>query len=252
MKHPNQTSEKKAHVNQKLLRYSSAAGAAIALANSADAGIMEVDVTGWSLQLSAANESLDFTTDLNGDSVNDFTFFGTRSQGVFGYTYNTTLGGTTYITTGSFAYGTFSIQRINPANAVAQDSVGDVRTLAPGSGVVPALGAGQGGGGIFLTTSFYSGAGSFNPASGDSFTGLIGLSFDISGNTHYAWLEVLVSRDISGRPETLEVLSGAYETTAGVDIAAGAIPEPASVGTGLGLLALGAAGLRRMRSESRK
>jgi MYXO-CTERM domain-containing protein len=94
-----------------------------------------------------------------------------------------------------------------------------------------------------------TGAFPFAPANNASETGFVGIEFDISGEIHYGWLEVLVSRE-NDRPAGLEVLSAAYETTPGADIQTGAIPEPASVGLGLGLLALGAAGVRRSRMRS--
>ena len=67
----------------------------------------------------------------------------------------------------------------------------------------------------------------------------LGYRFLIDGNTHYGWVQVDVSADLLNATIT----GIAYETTPGLGIAAGAIPEP----TSLALLAAGAGalGLRR-------
>ncbi|MEM0965135.1 MAG: hypothetical protein AAGJ81_03145 [Verrucomicrobiota bacterium] len=76
---------------------------------------------------------------------------------------------------------------------------------------------------------------------------LIGFRFDISGNTHYGWLRLEPTAGPVGRGITIS--EAYYESTPDTPIAAGAIPEPANAAVGLGLLALGAAGLRRWRRD---
>ncbi|QDV74298.1 PEP-CTERM sorting domain-containing protein [Botrimarina mediterranea] len=80
----------------------------------------------------------------------------------------------------------------------------------------------------------------------DNFTGTRGYAavrFDIPGGSpHYGYLDVAVND--SGSQLTL--FGGAYESVSGVGIRAGAVPEPA----GLGLLAMGAAGVAAWRRRS--
>ena len=249
MAQTSQKSSKKARFQTKLLKYSTAAGAALTLSHSADAVINTIDVTGLSLTLSGDNASDSFDLDLNGDSTIDYSFNGRNSK-----TFQPII---TFIPTsfGSFPFtiGTFSvysgvISGTNANNKFALD--GNIAKLGTGSGVKAAVSTSSAGAGTFIRS--YNGglSGNFTPSFSGSDSGFVGLKFDISGADHYGWLEVIVSRS-GGRPSELSVLSGAYETQPGVDIAAGAIPEPASVGMGLGLLALGAAGVRSMRRQPR-
>jgi hypothetical protein len=68
-----------------------------------------------------------------------------------------------------------------------------------------------------------------------------------SANNHYGWLEVTWS----SASDTFEILSGAYESTAGMGISAGAtsaIPEPTAAVMSLGALAAGACIRRRKQA----
>jgi hypothetical protein len=79
-------------------------------------------------------------------------------------------------------------------------------------------------------------------------TGYFGFKFTNSGNTHYGWAEMTLSTN------SLQVtINEAWynDTPDGSVVVGAAVPEPAEVGLGLGVLALGAAGLRRMR-QARK
>ncbi|MEM1223918.1 MAG: hypothetical protein AAGH40_14290 [Verrucomicrobiota bacterium] len=78
----------------------------------------------------------------------------------------------------------------------------------------------------------------------------VGFRFDSEGTTVYGWAELTLTEidtpPNSNIPVEFAISRFAYDDT-GISITAGAIPEPAAAATGLGLLALGAAGLRRMR-----
>ncbi len=53
----------------------------------------------------------------------------------------------------------------------------------------------------------------------------LGVSFQINGNTHYGWIQIDNPLDVPGG-----TLTGfAYESTPGIGIVAGAVPEPSSV-----------------------
>ena len=88
-------------------------------------------------------------------------------------------------------------------------------------------------------------------------TGYIGFRFQHSDNVYNGWLRVGVSFD-GDNPVGISLLSknsssdiyGAWSTGdihAGEVVSVAAVPEPAQVATGLGLLALGAAGVREFR-----
>lgn len=78
-------------------------------------------------------------------------------------------------------------------------------------------------------------------------SGYIGFQFKPENTTLYGWAEVILTESPS---LSFRVVQWAYEDL-GANIKTGdtgaAIPEPAGAATGLGLLALGAAGVRRMR-----
>ena len=82
-------------------------------------------------------------------------------------------------------------------------------------------------------------------------TGFAGVRFKIGSNTagpnyHYAWLRV----QINAAGDFLTIIDWAYEDQPGVAIAAGATPEPGTGAmVGLGLLALGARGVRHRRKR---
>lgn len=85
----------------------------------------------------------------------------------------------------------------------------------------------------------------FNLVSG----AFIGLSFPISGQTHYGWVRVTINNAAG----LFTVNDWAYESTPGTGINAGAtsaIPEPASAGLLAALTVGGAVAMRRRRSTA--
>ena len=79
----------------------------------------------------------------------------------------------------------------------------------------------------------------------DVANGLLGISFDIDGATHYGWI-----RMSNSDPFNLVVNDWAWETEPGVGIALGAIPEPSSLAmflAGCGTIL----GVRLFRKRSR-
>lgn len=86
----------------------------------------------------------------------------------------------------------------------------------------------------------------------------VGFRFEIDDgiengdDTHYGWVEMTPTFGVGN---SIEFHRWAYNSIAGEAIQIGqtsAVPEPATAATGLGLLALGAAGLRRQRWLKRK
>jgi len=79
--------------------------------------------------------------------------------------------------------------------------------------------------------------------------GFLGFRFEIDGEDHFGWARVSVSQVDANDPSTFLDLTAvihdfAYESEPNTPIAAGAVPEPSS----LGLLALGCVGVLAMRA----
>ena len=72
---------------------------------------------------------------------------------------------------------------------------------------------------------------------------LIGFQFESEGNVHYAWARLSYVFAPGARKLNLTIHDAWYNAGAGESIRAGEVPEPG----GLGLLALGAAGILRRR-----
>lgn len=85
----------------------------------------------------------------------------------------------------------------------------------------------------------------------------VGFKFDRNGSTHYGIADLSYGNSIAsfdnGTPLSLILDNVRWNNVAGQGITGAgiAVPEPASLATGLGLLALGAAGLRAWRRQPR-
>jgi hypothetical protein len=231
----------------------SAALAAVGVASSATAQIVTTTMTP-SLVLSGATDSHDVGFVFGPASFN---FHGSRTANMAGPT---------------FIKGHLTVQGIN-AGVAAGD--GTLRRVAYGTEVKAGVGLGGlqfGGNGFAFRTHDnntlarygYFPFGNFVPphflATADpqlTKTGYVGFKRVQEGHTYYGWLHITVS-GADGRPTSIALTPGpntGYVTGAYIDrlngtITAGqvsAIPEPASVATGLALFALGAAGVREHR-----
>ena len=197
----------------RLAKYSAAAGAAGLMAGGAQATIIYSGAQNIAIgQFSSQDLNLD------GDAYNDILLknyvFGGNYQGA---TVNFAPGKVVGFTTG-----------LNYATALSAGDTIDATTTAGGPSVVSLAYANN------PDSQFDSASGAF-----------IGLEFPINATSHFGWVRV----DIDNAAGTFNIVDWAYESTPGVGIEAGAIPEPGS----LALLAAGAAGvagLRRRKKES--
>ena len=123
--------------------------------------------------------------------------------------------------------------------------------------------AGQGEGTIIDLAGFSDGGSAragnedWLKATPGSISGYIGFKATVSSEDIYGWIKVSVrtiawpeSTTHATRPDRLTIYSYGYQPS-GADIVAGAIPEPSTTATALGLLALGAVGIARKRKQKK-
>jgi len=223
MAHKNTLEQKRTRRLQKqLTAYSVAAGAALALVNPTDASIVHNTGFTGSLSVSPGNP---VAIDINGAGGNDFNFTALTStlgpftdRGVL-YAIGVNAGAKVRVPAGMFYAINFST----------------------GEPIVP------GTSGLWQThpvlQSIWNGAGA-GPFNG--LQGYIGIIFSISGNQHLGWIQYQGDLD----SPTGTILGWAYESNPSTPINAGAVPLPGTFG--LGLLALGAAGVARLRHRKKE
>lgn len=207
-----------------------AVGTGLGLGMPADAAIVYNDIVDVTLEpFMLPNETQTHDLDLDSNGVIDFTFSQyLRPQGYCGYGCYITLLGISDVS-GAGPNGV-----MNDFNGLAPGtSIDGSQTFAPNSN----LGF----------NDYYVDFGNWD----SSTTGLLGLQFDIDGQTHYGWAQLGVGFDA----RTLTLFDFAYEDVAGQGILAGqtAVPIPAMAPLfGAAIGAMGALGFRRKKREARK
>lgn len=171
--------------------------------------------------------------DVDGDSVTDFQF-------VFRYYSATGWQALMGVSATSNSLGDPSF---SPAALYAR-SYGAGATFAPGNPAFSGPGIS-----VMILGSLYAGNlyGGFAGGGNLGVNRFLGFRFDISGTTHYGYLQARVNAN--GSVGTIDFLSAAYESTPNTAITAGAVavPEPATT-----LAALAAGGLTALQIARRR
>jgi len=225
-------------LNRRLLAYSATAGAAALGAPAASAAITVI-TSGTGGNLNFAGSAV---TDLNPAILHFGLGASPTTQTIQAAIFSAALQGRNH---GDLVTGSHSAT-FHAGGYVANDASGVIK-----------LGLGDAIDGVFYQQGVFARKtvggqfpGNFNPG-----TGYLGFKFIRSGNTYLGWLRAQVTIDGNGYPDSLSLVPkigttdvyGAYAPLS-EHLTAGAVPEPSSVAlTGLGLLALGAAGVREMR-----
>lgn len=231
----------KTRLAKKLAAYSLGIGGSTFIATCADADIIFTNFSG------SATEGNNLDLDIDGDGNADFTI-SVNQIGPNGYATNTNFVGIYGATAGAGA-------------AVGSD-------ILPFAGLI--LGANNLGFGATISgqTNFYNGNGGFQAAytaynTGNSYGqfgtatpgGYVGIQFSDSTNTQrFGWIRIDITGSATGGAGglgdvTVNVNGFAYAVDMSITAGQTAIPEPAAA-TALGLLALGAVGVRRRRKSA--
>lgn len=181
---------------------------------------------------------------------------------------NTDLGLPGFTVNNAFVFAEWNFDNAGSAEAVVTVfNAGNSVLLAFGSNFVTASGAGTGL--LNLATTAYVSSGksigvgtatvvrngqmltAVRQSGFDSgVIGYLGFQFDPGdGLQRYGWAEVIITAQLNN--SSFQVLEWAYEDTPDLAIQVGstAVPEPEMAAVGLGVLAAGAAGLRRWRKR---
>lgn len=217
-------------------RYALAATATLAAATSADAAITNFYDTGSFTLTGSFTGYYNYQNFEFSEAGISIDFWGSRSSSSDPSTFLGAIG----------AYGAANVRLLKvPSTALAIN-------FAPDADITGEFGERYA---IFFGTHSFEAEGNFSPSTGGTRQGYLGFRADLGGVMHVGWLRLELSRDANGRPAQLSLAAidgivGAFAPEA-EGIAAGQVapvPEPAAAATGLGLLALGAAGLRRRRA----
>lgn len=206
--------------------YTAAAGAALALAPSADAAIAYTDPADIVMVANGTVPiNLNNVTTVNlVDGVDDFVFAFNYTQSVT--VHPTGIGGLGIVGSTGVAHLPLRL----PSGAIVSNV--DI----PGGTVLNH--------GLLGIANWPGGSMSLAGA------GFLGVAFKIGvgaqTNTHYGWIRLGIDTNSLGDPLAVTIYDWAYETTPDTAITTGTIPEP-SPAAGLALLAAGAAGVATWR-----
>jgi hypothetical protein len=259
MNTPRASAADAAKLDSSLGRYAVAASVAITASLSADAAITNfTQVGGFSIP--GDNDSASFNFSQFGININ---FYGNRYFASYpGYftgdpssTYTTTSGSViinpgseTWVPGSFFRSARISASEANVAFAGRfnfGDTISGFNSLAMSSELISTDSS---------STGFAPFRNSFG-AFADGMPGYLGFRANVGSSTFIGWLRVGVELDGNGRPIAFNIIPdgegivGAFAPLSeGITAGATAIPEHSTAAMGLGLLALGAAGLRRRRA----
>ena len=231
-----------------IFKLSAVAGAALSVGDEVMATIQVTPSSGvQSFAFAAGTEQLSFFNDFGSPKIGSL---GLQLERING-TGTVVTGATNTINASVLGFGT-SFRFITNGGSIA--------LLAPGFSIKSTLTGGNAFGGSaesllngsrsgILGTAAVSFTGPFAPALvSDTVTGFIGFRNGTASSRVFGWAQISLTFE-NGALRAGEILGNAIEGDVNQPITVGAIPEPSTVATGLGLLALGAAGLRERRKR---
>ena len=199
-------------LDSKLAKYSALATGAIAMSNAANSQIVHTDLNPDVTLTGNDSYDVDFDSDMNID-VQLYTLSTTGATGSF------TSGGQTFTYVANFYQAGVVTPSASP-NSWVQDGSSNLANMAAGNMISSgnSFQAGQGDGAIVID-AMINGSIPFSYSTGAFLgaDGFIGVSFDISGSTHYGWVRVEMGSDA----KSLIVKEFAYNGQANGGIQAG-------------------------------
>jgi hypothetical protein len=181
--------------------------------------------------------------DIDNDGTNEFSFnfnlYNPFTSFIYTYLYIGELGNTRVALQDGATADTFQKLSAGAKLGTASDALG-----FNANGFNRMVASAYDGFSVYLNDPFLNGGWSLGE------TGYFGFKFTKDGNTHYGWAEMTLSSSSPAATINEAWYNNTPDGAVTVGVS-GAVPEPAHVGLGLGALALGAAGLRRMRQRGK-